>query len=326
MVAGMVTRNLDQLPGLALNFADGDGAPEWVQLLPAGPSIEGRDGRRWTVTDPASLVSGFASRGVDLPVDFEHATQLKGARGEAAPAVGWIKALDARNGGEIWGRVAWNADGSAAVVSHAYRYLSPVFRFDPASAEITGLVSAGLTNQPNLHLVALNAENPGEDTPDMDKAVLEALGLKADATAADAVVAINRIQQERATALNSAQHPDPALFVPRADHQLALNRIAGFEESDKQRAEAEIVTAVDDAVAAGKIAPASKDYHLASCRAEGGLDRFRAMVAAAPQITAPVVPAKAPGADSGAPTLSDEQLAVCRQLNLPPETFAAGKE
>ncbi len=323
MVVGMAIRNLDQLPGLALNFAEGDAAPEWVQLLPAGPSVKGRDGRGWAVSAPDRLVAAHAQRGADLPIDFEHSTQIKGAKGEPAPAVGWIKSLEARQGGEIWGRVAWNAEGAAAVTSRAYRYLSPVFRFDPKTAEIIGLVSAGLTNQPNLHLVALNAEEPEEEIPDMDKAVLEALGLKADATAADAVVAINRIQQERNTALNSA---NPELFVPKADHELALNRITAFEAADKIRADAEIVQAVDGAVAAGKIAPASKDYHLASCRADGGLERFRAMVAAAPQITAPAAPQTHTDADPGKAVLSEEELAVCRQLGLTPEEFATGKE
>lgn len=326
MVAVMVTRNLDQLPGLALNFSEGETAPDWVELLPAGPSIEGRDGRRWTVTDPASLIRSFNLRGSDLPIDFEHATQLKGAKGEAAPAVGWINGLETRAGGSVWGRVAWNAEGAAAVTSRAYRYLSPVFRFDPKTGGIIGLVSAGLTNQPNLHLVALNAEEPEEEPSDMDKAVLEALGLKADATAADAVVAINRMQQDRETALNAAQHPDPTLFVPKADYQLALNRITDFETADKARADAEITQAVDDAVAAGKIAPASKDYHLASCRAEGGLDRFRTMIAAAPQITAPAAPQKKPDTDGAPSKLSAEELAVCHQLGMDPATFATGKE
>jgi hypothetical protein len=101
------------------------------------------------------------------------------------------------------------------------------------------------------------------------------------------VVAINNLKVARDTALNAAQTPDPAKFVPKADHDLALNRITTFETAAKAARETEIVAAVDAAVTAGKVAPASKDYHLAFCRTEGGLEQFKAMIAAAPVIAAP---------------------------------------
>ena len=87
--------------------------------------------------------------------------------------------------------------------------------------------------------------------------------------------------------------------------------------------EAEITAAIDGATAAGKIAPASRDYHLASCRAEGGLDRFRAMIAASPVIAGGTAP-KAQ-ATPGKAGLSDEELAVCRHLGMTPDAFAAAK-
>lgn len=316
----MATQNHIQLSGLALN-AEGSAAPNWVQLVPAGPEVAGRDGRRWRMADPAAVVAAFAGNGADLPLDFEHATQIKGGAGERADAAGWIEALEVR-AGSIWGRVAWNAEGSAAVAGRAYRYLSPVFRFDPVTRAILAMVSAGLTNNPNLKLAALNAAQV-EIPATMEKAVLEALGLAANATAADAVVAINQLKEGRATALNAAAHPDPEKFVPRADHQLALNRIGEFETAEKGRAEAAIVAAVDEAVAAGKVAPASKEYHLASCRAEGGLARFRAMIAAAPVVTAPSAAGGA--APNGQAALSAEELAMCRAFDIKPEDFAAAK-
>ncbi|WP_172600930.1 phage protease [Cereibacter sphaeroides] len=319
----MATPNDILLPGLALNV-EGSAAPEWVQLVPAGPSVEGRDGRRWTMADPALIVDAFERHGADLPVDFEHATQIKGARGEAAPAVGWIKALEARNG-SLWGRVDWNAEGASAVASRAYRYLSPVFRFDPVTKAVLTMVSAGLTNAPNLHLAALNrAHIPDMEIPAMDPAVLQALGLKPDATAADAVVAINRLQEAQATALNAARHPDPEAWVPRADHQLALNRITAFETAEKVRTDREAEALVDAAIAEGKIAPVSRDYHLATCRAEGGLERFRAYAASAPVIAAPSgLGAKAPARADG--RLTAEDLAVCRMLGMAEDEFAAAR-
>ncbi|NCA72629.1 MAG: peptidase, partial [Sphingobacteriia bacterium] len=57
----------------------------------------------------------------------------------------------------------------------------------------------------------------------MNPDVLKALGLAEGAAAADAVAAIEKLKTDQQLALNRAQHPDPAAWVPRADHQLALN-------------------------------------------------------------------------------------------------------
>lgn len=315
----MVTRILNQLQGLALNFQSG-AAPEWVQLTPPGPAVVGRDGRSWRMSNPEAVVAAF-DPGKKPQIDLEHSSQLKAPKGEPAPAVGWIEEIEVRDGA-LWGRVDWTAEGAAHVTGRAYRYLSPAFRFDPSSGEIIQIVSAGLTNNPNLAMAALNAA--GTESDRMDKAVLEALGLKADATAADAVVAINALKVARDTALNSAAHPDPDKFVPKADHQLALNRLTAFEADVRTRTEADIVATVDAAIAAGKVAPASKDYHLASCRAEGGLDRFKAMVAAAPEIAPKSKIEGQP--DKGQGALDAEHLAVCHQLGLKPEQVAKAKE
>ncbi len=316
-----MTRSSSTLAGIALNVQDG-AAPDWVQLIPAGPSILGRDGRRWTMSDPEAVVTATNRLGQPPHVDVEHSTQHRGAKGEPAPAVGWFDRIEARNGA-IWGKVDWTDDGRTAVASRAYRYLSPVFRFDRRTGEVLAIVSAGLTNNPNLDMAALNAAEQETDT--MDAAVLDALGLSANATAADAVVAITKIREARDTALNAAQVPDPVRFVPQADHQLALNRIAGFEAADRARQDADIAAALDEAVAAGKIAPASRDYHLAACRAEGGLDRFRAAMAVAPAIIAPSgLDAKNPDKPQA---YSAEELAVCQAMNMDPaEVFGAGKK
>lgn len=316
----MVTHILNQLRGLALCVQADSAAPEWVQLTPAGPAVVGRDGRGWRLTNPAAVVAAYDAA-KKPQIDIEHSSQLKAPRGEPAPAVGWIEALDVRDGA-IWGRVEWTADGAAQVTGRAYRYLSPAFRFDPDSGEILQIVSAGLTNNPNLEMAALNAADKESDR--MDKAVLEALGLKADANAADAVVAINALKVARDTALNSAAHPDPDKFVPKADHQLALNQLGELRTAEAARKDAEIVAAVDAAVEAGKIAPASKDYHLASCRADGGYVRFKTMIAAAPAILDKTKLPPKPGATT--PALDADQLAVCQQLGLSPEDIAKVQE
>lgn len=318
----MVTRSLPSLVGLALNFESGT-VPEWIQLTPPGHLIRGRDGREWRMPDPHAVVGRF-DPAKEPQIDLEHSSQLLAPNGMPAPAVGWIKQIEVRDGA-IWGRVEWNADGAAAVTSRAYRYLSPVFTFDPASREVHRIVSVGLTNSPNLELAALNSAEQKETANMVDPTILEALGLKPTADAAAAVLAINSLREERQTAMNSANaQPDPDKFVPIADHQLALNRIAEFETGEKERQDAAITTAVDAAIAAGKIAPSSKDFHLAACRAEGGLERFQAFIGTAPVIAARTgLDGKSPGGAKVA--LNAEELAVCRQFGMSTEDFIAAK-
>lgn len=307
------------LPGLALNFAGAD-APEWIELIPAGPRILGRDGRWWTMPDAGAVVSRF-DPAKEPQIDIEHSSQMLAPQGMPAPAVGWVKALEVREGA-VWGRIEWTQKGAELVGGRAYRYLSPVFRFDPATNEISEFVCAGLTNNPNLEMAALNSA--GMETETMDKTILDALGLPGAASVADAMTAIAALKSEKQIALNAAQHPDPANWVPRADHQLALNRIGEFETADKARAEAEAVGAVDAAITEGKISPASRDYHLATCRAEGGLDRFKTFVAAQPVIAGKSgLDGKDPAQQLG--KLNPEELAVCRQLGMSAEDFAAAR-
>ncbi len=317
-IGRMVTRTLSSLMGLALNFEGAD-APAWVQLLPAGPMISGRDGRRWTLQDPQAVVSRFDP--AKLPqIDLEHSSHLKAPKGEPAPAVGWIEALELRDGA-IWGRVEWTAEGANAVTSRAYRYLSPVFAHN-AAGQILRLASAGLTNSPNLEMAALNSAH-NQETDMTIAAVLQALKLAPTATEADAVVAINQMQEREMLALNAAKQPDPDKFVPVADHQLALNQITQYQTAEKARAEEGITAAVDAAITAGKVAPSSRDYHLAACRAEGGLERFNTAMNSAPVIAPPSkLDGQPPTSKS---TLSAEELAACHALGLSAEEFLSAK-
>lgn len=308
--------------GLALNFATGN-VPDWVQLLPAGKTIRGADGRVWTMEDAPAVVETFQRRGQRLPIDIEHATQIKGSKGEAAPAQGWITELDVRADG-LWGKVDWTEAGQALLTSRSYGYLSPVFTYGARTGAVTRMVSAGLTNNPNLDLVALNHAGQSQETV-MDKIVLETLGLNSDATAADAVVAIEKLKTAEAVARNQAETPDPTKFVPKADYELAMNRVAGFEEAEKKRRGDEIEAVVGGAIEAGKIAPASKAYHMAACRAEGGLDAFKAMVDAAPQIGGETGLTGKEALAQNRAELDAEELAICRQMGLTPEEFAKSK-
>lgn len=269
---------LIHIQGVALNaVADGEDAPapEWVQLTPAGPHLQGIDGRSWSMSDPQALVDKFKAENQTLPIDISHSTEFKAPKGEEAPAVGWITDLEVR-AGAIWGRVDWNEAGANAIASRAYRYLSPVFWFDKAR-NVMRLRSAGLTNQPNFFMTALNRADATEDDDMSLAAIREKLGLGEDADEGAILTAINAMETSHETALNAAKEgaPDASQYVPMATYQTALNRAQDAEgklaEVEAEGQEAAINAAVDAAIEEKKIAPADRDYFVASCKAEGGL-------------------------------------------------------
>ncbi len=348
------------------------GAPEWIELIPAGPVVRGRDGRVWRFDqeDASAVLSAFNSVGALLPIDWEHATDVRGSKGLDAPAAGWITKLEIRDGG-LWGRVEWTPRARAQIESREYRYVSPVFTYRKSDGAILRLESAGLTNVPNLRLTALNrrAHNLEEDEM-LLKALCKLLGLPETATEEQVTQTVTTLKTDLASAKNravpaglsealglpaeadasallakvgelaeqakAANKPQPlprtepagldlARYVPRADYDQAQNRASAAEtqlaEIRKQALDEEIGKAVNAAIAGGKIAPASKEFYVASCRREGGLEEFKKFAALAPQVIKdPQLPA-APGTGNGS-GLSDAERAVCRNMGLDETEFA----
>ena len=281
------------------------GAPGEIVLMPAG-NILARDGRTFVNDDPAAIVAAFIANNADLPIDLEHASEIKAPKGEAAPAVGWIKKLVARDGG-ISATVEWTEDGARYLTSKAYRYISPAFAHDKAAPfRIKRIVSAGLTNQPAFQLPALASHNKEEDI--MDRAsIATSLGLASAAADTDIVEAIASLKRR-------AEQPDPQKFVPKTDLDAALTRATAAEqkltERDKTDRETKIVSAIDQAVKDGKIAPASKDHYHALCRSEGGLEQFEKLVATLPKLT-------------GASTVDNQTVDTAAATDVDPVALAA---
>jgi len=296
-------------------------APEWVELIPAGPVVIGRDGRQWLFDEQAQemVLSLFTARNIELPIDWEHATQHLAPNGQAAPAAAWITELEIRSGG-LWGRVNWTPRGGEQVAAKEYRFLSPVFDYEAEGGRIVRLVSAGLTNVPNFLLTALNHENP-ESNVKFPPALLALLGLTDAATEAEVMAAANQLNQ----AANTEKTPSLDRFVPRADHDALQLRATNAEQALATRVKAErdssVNAEIDAALKLGKITPATADYHRACCQEEGGLDRFKAFVAAAPAVAEPSGLNGKP--QTVLPTaLNAEQQAMCAQLGVDPEQYA----
>jgi len=308
--------------GLALQSESG--APEWVQLLPAGPVIAGRDGRAWTLSDPQTVINAYRANKGPIAIDWEHAQDRLAAKGMDAPASGWIEDMEVRSG-EIWARVTWVPRAAQAIAAREYRFLSPTFTHTK-DGKVIAIVGAGLVNRPNFVMAALNANlNTGEMIVDKI-ALCAALGLAATATDAEIITAVNALKAKAETALNN-QQPSLNDFVPRAEYDVAINRATTAENlissEKKARLEAEISAAVDDAIKTGKIAPASKDYFLSTCRADDGLEQFKKFVSAQPsQFTPGVDPAKKQEQQTA---LNAEERNVAATLGLTEAEYLAAK-
>ena len=251
---------------------EGKAAPDWVQLTPVGPDISARDGRRFRLTMSEQIIAAFTTLDKDLPIDVEHASEVRASRGLDAPAFGWITAMEIRDGA-IWGKTSWTDQGAAWVTARAYRFLSPAFLADKITGEMVAITSAGLTSTPAFKMKELARAGTIQENENLDKAIAEALGLDASATAAQAVARIKDLRHEVETA--STKAPDPDKYVPAGQLTAANAKITQFETAETARADAAVTGAVEAGIAAGKIAPAAKDDYLVMARALG-IEKFTA--------------------------------------------------
>lgn len=315
-----------------------DGVPEWLQLTPSRGKFEGRDGRRFNIKSPRTLVKAFNDAGEDIQLDLDHASEMPAMFGGTSAAVGWVTEMQTRHGGEIWAKVEWTPQGQDLVRNRTFRGLSPVFRVSRESAEaflddpqknameVEQILSVALTNRPNLRLKSLNSRgqqiNPTERKPNMDlEKLLLALGLNAEASEADVMSAIASLRQRPAINLDD--------YVPRADFDqlnTQVKEVLAAKEADAAKAfNVEVDRAITDALKAGKISPASESYHRETCSDAKGLERFRKYV----ETVAPVVKLNAEEAnkDDNAPdpTVQANDAEAARRAGLTLDEYLAEK-
>ena len=234
--------------------------PKTVTLIPAGERIEGRDGRSWVFNAEDVLARTLESE-ADPPIDVNHATALQARQGKPSPAVAWLKNLRVENGA-LMGDPEWNGQGAWLLMSREYRYLSPAFTTDGDS--VGRLVSAGLTNVPNLRLPALNTEGHVDGKGKNNKT--GSAGVEQGTTGT----------QPGSEA--AAPEVDLNQFVPRSDYEAMRQQAEAAKAELANRAksehEAAVNAAITDALERGVITPASEKVHRNSCKTPEGLTDF----------------------------------------------------
>lgn len=132
-----------------------------VRLIPAGRfeaprgALSGSGPWNMTAAAAASIIARNASRQTDILIDYEHQILAGRENGQPAPAAGWINPrtlvwIETGQEPGLHGAVIWTSRAGAMIAADEYRYLSPVFTYDPATGVPTDLLSVALTNTPGI--------------------------------------------------------------------------------------------------------------------------------------------------------------------------------
>ncbi|MDB5432419.1 MAG: hypothetical protein JWP35_3535 [Caulobacter sp.] len=346
MTRRTLTSSVAFLAVLADIGAVGNGG--WVQLVPMG-KFQARDTRApWELRDRSHADQVVASTmawaaGQDLVIDYDHQSEaaLK-LQGAVAPAAGWMKQLEVRDDG-IWARVDWTSPATAKLAALEYRYISPVFLFDPKTGAVETILRAGLTNNPALSdLAAVAAQDlvDQEDQDDMLKKIAAALGLADTATEAEVLAVCGTLAATQASIKTIAQAaglddkadataicaavktaveagtPDPSKYAPLsvvAELQAQVTTLTTTNAVDKA------TLAVDEATAAGKVTPGNRAWALD--HATKDLASFNKFVANAPVVLSAGGIADLNKPDPATAVLSAEDKASCALLGVDEAAF-----
>lgn len=228
--------------------------PTAMPLLPGGKTIKGRDGRAYTHKNALKTLQVLEDAFKDYPMvlDENHSLENAAPNGEPSPALARMSAFALRADGSIWAtKVDWTPYGLDRLAQRAYVGVSPTVLFDLSQAteqdgikidgEILSIANAGLVNEPNFVMPALHSKSPKMNEEQIKKLVQ-------DAIAAGIAGAVTSIREEFTAGI--------------ADLRTQVTAgLEGVQAEAKASHSARVTTVIARALAAKRIAPASKDYH-----------------------------------------------------------------
>jgi phage I-like protein len=336
----------------------------WQQLLPAG-KFRAVDGRPFDVPDnhwfidaevANQLIALANDRLNDLVIDYEHQTLKAEENGQPAPAAGWFKAMEWREGSGLWIKPQWTPRATDFIKNGEYKFLSAVFPYDPVTGKPLRLHSAALVNRPGIDgmqaleaLAALSLTSPSKTSNPTEHSMNELLkkmlaqlgitveeGKEPDATVA--LAALSELQTKAGSADTLATEVvalkandnggtvDPAKYVPvEAVHQLH----AQIAVLSAQGSASKLEQVIDKAKQEGRLVPAmeawARDLGKQDLAAlQSFLDKSQPIAALAAMQT----DGKKPDADNTDPlaTLSADEKKVCLATGISEADFLITKK
>ncbi|MES9873149.1 MAG: phage protease [Candidatus Sedimenticola sp. 6PFRAG7] len=312
-----------------------DGA---IQLFPAGEfdALHGAmlgKGPWHTSADIATrVIARVAARRNDLVIDYEHQTLKSDDNGQPAPAAGWVSpvSLEWREGEGLFARSPdWTDKAAAHIAAKEYRYISPVFIYDPESGEVIDLLHIALTNAPAIDGMQTVGERaaatfglfnqPQEENP-MNEELLRLLGLDPDANEEQAVAAVTALLQqvtdgETAIAAARAETPNTALEAIQGLQSEVAALTAKINDN-------EVSDLVDIAMSEGRLVPAQEQWARDLGKHDiASLKGYLASAQPFAALTGSQTEGKQSLDEDGKPVLSETQLAVCSQMGVDPDEY-----
>ena len=338
-----------------------------LQVTPAGRFLP-RDGRElkvpgWNINAAiaSAVVQRFQQKKTPPVVDYEHQTLWKEENGQPAPAAGFFRSLEWREGEGLFAQVELTARAKQYIAEGEYRYFSPVFQFHPVTGDVLDLQMGAFTNNPAIDGMQAMSERAAatfqltiDPLPEESlvnpllKAVLAALGLAETTTEEQAVAALSAHTTDLAkfrkelglpeTAACSAMvasctglkakaaSVDPAAYAPVSVVQGLQGEIAVLTarlgERDQKDLDAEIKAALDDGRLHTSMETWARDLGKSNrASLTAYLDTTKPLAALSGSQTGGVPPVK-----DSLTGLTEDELAVCSAMNLTPEAFKAAKE
>lgn len=335
-----------------------------LQVTPAG-HFNPRDGREMKVPSwhidaaaAAAVIQRFDARRTPPVLDYEHQTLWKEENGQPAPAAGWFRALEWREGQGLFARVELTAKAAQYIADGEYRYFSPVFLFDPVTGDVLDLHMGALTNNPAIDgMPALGVRAAAtfglyletQETPvnPLLLAVLAALGLAETTTEANAIAALSAhtatlrkelglddkadgqallaacssLKQQAASAT-----PDPAKYMPLSVVNELKGSIAALTARLEAKEKQDTDTLIADALEDGRLLKPMEDW------ARGLGKTNRAALTAYLDAAAPLAALSGTQTRGQPPVVDDksglskEELAICSSMGITAEAFKAAKQ
>ena len=213
-------------------FAARDGRPG---------TLTGGNLNAWNLSGPGAehVLDQWRRRETPLAVDYEHQSLNARHNGQPAPAAGWIESLRYEPGQGLFASIRWTEGAKAFIEQDEYRFISPVFSFNPQSGDVLfsfnpqsgdvlELKGAALTNVPaldGLGAVAATEDFPPSDTPQPETAMnalnrlKQLLGLPEDAAEETLQAELDKLESLLTPANPAASDPPALPGQPPFPHQ-----------------------------------------------------------------------------------------------------------